>query len=158
MSELTVAPIKLKVQLPMPAGAVWLLWVDPERVVTWLAAKANIEPRVGGAYELFWDDDPEHNSTKGCQLTAFEPYHHLTFTWRGPEEWEGLMPAGSTSVDVRLTGDATTCALYLTHSGWGSGDEWTKAREWQAEAWKNALGGLKALIEMAQAMAQSQKG
>lgn len=157
MPETDARPIKLKVQLPMPAGAVWLLWVDPERIVTWLCAKATIEPRVGGAFELFWDETPEHNSTLGCNLTAFEPYHHLTFTWRGPEEWEDLMPAGSTSVDVRLTGDASTCTLYLNHTGWGEGDDWDEARAWQLDAWKNALGGLKALIEMAQSLASNQQ-
>jgi uncharacterized protein YndB with AHSA1/START domain len=157
MANTEVSPIKLKVQLPMPAGAVWYLWVDPERVVTWLCAKATIEPRIGGAYELFWDEAPEHNSTLGCQLTAFEPYSHMTFTWRGPEEWEELMPAGSTTVDVRLTGDASSSTLYLSHGGWGEGDDWAEARQWQAEAWKNALGGLKALIEMAQAIATEQK-
>jgi uncharacterized protein YndB with AHSA1/START domain len=157
MSESSVAPIKLKVQLPMPTGAVWYLWADPERVVTWLAARANIEPRAGGAYELFWEDDPAHNSTLGCQLTAFEPYHHLTFTWRGSEEWEMLMPAGSTQVDVRLSGDASTSTLYLTHTGWGEGEDWAAAKQWQTEAWKNALGGLKALIEMAHSIAQGQQ-
>jgi uncharacterized protein YndB with AHSA1/START domain len=148
VSESSPTPIKLKVQLPMPAGALWLMWVDPERIVTWLCGQATIEPKVGGAYELFWDETPEHNSTLGCRITTFEPYqHHLAFTWRGVEAWESLMPAGSTAVTIRLTDQGASSTLYLTPA----------AREWQAEAWKHALGGLKAFAEMAQAIAMGQQ-
>jgi uncharacterized protein YndB with AHSA1/START domain len=158
VSESSLTPIKLKVQLPMPAGALWLMWVDPERIVTWLCGQAKIEPKVGGAYELFWDETPEHNSTLGCRITTFEPYqHHLAFTWRGVEAWESLMPAGSTTVTIRLTDQGTSSTLYLTHTGWGEGDDWAEAREWQADAWKHALGGLKAFAEMAQAIATGQQ-
>jgi uncharacterized protein YndB with AHSA1/START domain len=153
-SETAQAPIKLKVQLPLPAMAVWQMWTNPEQVVTWLAAKADIEPRHGGRFELFWDETPEHNSTLGCTITAFEPYSELAFTWRGPEHLEALMPAGSTTVALRLTGDHQASTLYLLHTGWGSGAEWAAAREWQVEAWQNALGGLKALVAMAQQMAK----
>ncbi|MBC7543555.1 MAG: SRPBCC domain-containing protein [Candidatus Sericytochromatia bacterium] len=153
--ETANAPIKLKVQLPLPAMAIWQMWTNPEQVVTWLAATANIEPRQGGRYELFWDEAPEHNSTLGCRITALEPYSRMAFTWRGPEHLEALMPAGSTAVELRFTGDHQSAALYLHHTGWGEGADWTEAREWQLEAWKNALGGLKALVEMAQQMAKS---
>ncbi len=149
------APIKLRVQLPVPPLTIWQMWTNPEQVSTWLAASATIEPRLGGAFELFWDETPEHNSTLGCTVTAIEPYTRLSFTWRGPEHLESLMPAGSTAVELRFTGDHLTSTLYLHHTGWGSGQDWAEAREWQLEAWKNALGGLKALVEMAQQMAKT---
>lgn len=145
-----LAPIKLKVRVGYPPSYVWGLWTMPEGLATWLAPAVNVEPRLGGAYELFWNpDDRSHNSTLGCQITVWEPVSRLAFTWRGPEHWETLMPAGSTQVEIKLNQEGQETILYLTHTGWGSGPEWEEARAWQMEAWKEALGGLKALIEMA---------
>lgn len=150
MSEQGLAPIKLKVRVGYPPPYVWGLWTMAEGLCTWLAPEVNVEQHVGGAYELFWDpDDKAHNSTLGCQITAWEPVSRLAFTWRGPERFETLMPAGSTDVEVRFAAEGQETVIYLTHTGWASGPDWEEARSWQAEAWKEALGGLKALVEMA---------
>lgn len=40
----------------------------------WLTASADVEARVEGEYELFWQpDDRENNSTIGCRVTAVAP-------------------------------------------------------------------------------------
>jgi len=40
---------------------------------SWLTKLADVEPVVGGKYELFWDpEDKENNSTIGCKITAIE--------------------------------------------------------------------------------------
>ena len=53
---------------------------------------ADIEPRVGGKYEIFWDPDSrEKNSTVGCKITAIEPDKFLSFEWKGPPEFEHFM-------------------------------------------------------------------
>ena len=146
----TPAPIKLKCRLGLPPQAAWYLWTDPERLQAWLCAGANVEPKVGGAYELFWDpEDPAHNSTQGCTLIRWEPISRLSFTWRGPEpHLEPLMPAGSTTVDVRFVADGLGTVVYIEHAGWGEGEAWADAHDWQREAWNEALGGLRALVEM----------
>ena len=53
--------IDLERLLPAPPERVWAALVDPSQAGTWFAAKANIVPEVGGAYELFWlPDTPDH--------------------------------------------------------------------------------------------------
>ncbi len=61
------------------------MFTQNEYLQTWLTRSANVEPVAGGSYELFWDlDDPEHNSTLGCKITAIEPNTLLAFEWKGP--------------------------------------------------------------------------
>ena len=46
------------------------------KVQTWLAQSADINPYLGGKYELFWDiGNKETNSTINCKITAID---HLT--------------------------------------------------------------------------------
>src|SRR4051794_21750147 len=61
------------------------MFTQNEQLQVWLTRSANVEPVVGGSYELFWDlDDPETNSTLGCKITALEPGVLLAFEWKGP--------------------------------------------------------------------------
>src|SRR5258708_26915130 len=63
------------------------MFTENEHLQAWLTRCADIEPVVGGRYELFWDpDDPEHNSTLGCKITAIEPDTLLAFEWKGPAQ------------------------------------------------------------------------
>jgi hypothetical protein len=87
--------IDIERQLPAPPERVWAALVDPSQAGTWFAAKANIVPELGGAYELFWlPDTPDHQSTIGCRITAIAPPRHLAFTWRGPDELSAIMNDG----------------------------------------------------------------
>jgi uncharacterized protein YndB with AHSA1/START domain len=63
-----------------------------EYVQSWLAPLAEIEPRVGGKYELFWDlDDKQNNSAIGCKITAIEQDAFLSFEWKGPKQFKRFM-------------------------------------------------------------------
>src|SRR5258708_11088991 len=65
------------------------LFTENDELQNWLTAIADVEPRVGGRYELFWEpDDPEQNSTRGCKVTALEPNTLLAFEWKGPRQFE----------------------------------------------------------------------
>jgi uncharacterized protein YndB with AHSA1/START domain len=70
------------------------LQCDPQRVFemftvnhlleSWMSSVAEVEPVVGGKYELFWEpDDRENYSTVGCKVTAVEADKFLAFEWRG---------------------------------------------------------------------------
>ena len=79
--------VALSRHIRAPLERVWQALVDPAQARTWFAAKANIDPELGGAYELFWrPDTPESQSTIGCRITAIAPCRYLAFTWRGPDE------------------------------------------------------------------------
>lgn len=125
-------------------------FADSERVAAWLAAEADIEPRVGGKFELFWDPgDRAHNGTMGCKVTAAVPGQLLAFEWKGPREFEAFMNAADplTHVVVAFTpslrGEGTD--VHLVHTGWRGTPEWEEARHWFERAWSMALRELVAL-------------
>jgi uncharacterized protein YndB with AHSA1/START domain len=128
------------------------MFTENEQIQRWLTRSANVEPRVGGGYELFWDlDNPEHNSTLGCKITAFEPNTLLAFEWKGPSHLRVMNEADPlTHVAIFFTPCnevLTPCMdVYLLHSGWGSSAEWEEARAFFARAWENAFAELETLI------------
>jgi uncharacterized protein YndB with AHSA1/START domain len=51
----------------------------------WLTQLADVEPKVGGKYELFWNpEDKENDSTIGCKILAIQPKKFLSFEWKAP--------------------------------------------------------------------------
>ena len=54
------------------------MFTDNKLITSWLPELAEIEARVGGKYELFWDpDNREDNSTIGCKVTAIAPSNRM---------------------------------------------------------------------------------
>jgi uncharacterized protein YndB with AHSA1/START domain len=108
----------------------------------WLAAVADVEARVGGKYELFWQpDDRENNSTIGCRVTAVAPGQLLAFQWRSPAQFKAFANAADplTHVVVALVPEGSGARVHLIHSGWRSGAAWEEARLWQERAWRAAF-------------------
>ena len=117
----------------------------------WLTINADVEPKVGGKYELFWNpEDKESDSTIGCKITALELGKFLAFEWKGPKQYKVFMntadplthvvvffiPCGATE-----NSDAWT-EVHLIHSGWRSSVEWEEARIWFGKAWDVAFKNL----------------
>ena len=117
-------------------------FTNVDLVRTWLAPAAEIEPRVGGKYELFWQpDDPENDSTIGCRITALAPSQLLAFQWRGPRQFKSFANAADplTHVVVAFAPEGSGTRIHLVHSGWRSSAEWEAARVWQERAWTVAF-------------------
>lgn len=124
-------------------------------VESWLilpfdGSHAEIEPFLGGKYELFWDKHSrERNSTLGCKVTVLVEESLLGFEWKGPPEFASFMNQDLlTHVTVFFlpAGPAQT-NVHLVHSGWGSSPEWQKAREWFHGAWSSAFQNLQGLAK-----------
>jgi hypothetical protein len=116
---------------------------------SWLAPQAEVEARVGGKYELFWEpEDRENNSTLGCRITALEADRFLSFEWRGPKQFKRFMndadPLTHVVVFFAPGDDSTTGStdVHLIHSGWRSTAEWEEARQWFEVAWRTAFAEL----------------
>jgi uncharacterized protein YndB with AHSA1/START domain len=68
------------------------MFTDNELLASWLTNLADVEPRVGGKYELFWvPEEKQDNSTIGCKITALEPNKLLAFEWKGPIFYKDFM-------------------------------------------------------------------
>lgn len=127
------------------------MFTDRQKVESWLATEANVEPKIGGLYELFWNpEDKQYDSTIGCRITVLVPDRLLAFEWKGPKQYDHFMnsadPLTHVAVSFVPTSHSTT-ELHLVHSGWRGSPEWEEARQWFANAWKQAFGELKNKIE-----------
>ena len=73
----------LKLLLNIPPSEAFTWFTVNERLESWLTEVAEVEPKIGGKYELFWDpNDRENNSTIGCRVTALTPNQLLAFDWK----------------------------------------------------------------------------
>ena len=128
---------------------VWALWTENKKLENWLTVKANIEQKLNGLYELFWDpQNPNENSTLGCHITAFIPYKTLIFEWKGPVPYAGIMniyPLPTWVVVSFESSSSNSAIIHFRHSGWQEGQKWEEARQWQKNAWLGALEELKKL-------------
>lgn len=108
----------------------------------WLTTVADVEPRVGGKYELFWNpNDKENDSTIDCKVLAITPGKFICFEWKGPKQFKHFMNnvRPLTSVVVFFIPGAEGTEVYMLHTGWRDTAEWEEARQWFVKAWDEAL-------------------
>src|SRR5262249_13275997 len=116
MAEL-VGPRTLRFErrLAHPPARVWDALTDRAELGVWLAAEAELEPRLGGVVRLRWSESASMHGTGG----EWEPPRTLAFTW---DEGDG-----ESLVRVDLEPDGDGARLVLTHeridatSGFGAG-------------------------------------
>jgi uncharacterized protein YndB with AHSA1/START domain len=123
-----------------------------EHLEKWLTQKADVEPVVGGKYELFWNpQDKENNSTIGCKILAISPDKLLSFEWKGPKQFKRFMNTVRpfTNVTVFFIPRGQDTEIHLLHTGWRNTAEWEEARKWFENAWTTALLELKKRVNSA---------
>jgi uncharacterized protein YndB with AHSA1/START domain len=134
--------IHVSALLAVPPSRAFEYFTSNALVQSWLTAVADVEPRVGGKYELFWQpDDRENNSTIGCRVTAVAPGQMLAFQWRSPKQFKSFANGADplTHVVVGFAAEGAGTRVHLVHSGWRSGAAWEEARAWQEKAWTGAF-------------------
>ncbi len=140
--------LEIKTSLPISKQEARAYFTDSTLIKTWLCHDAIINPKVGGAYELFWDlENRNHNCTVGCKLTTITE-DYISFDWKGPIEYESFMnksPLTQVVVMFHEAGDHTN--VTLLHSGWHSDEKWDEAKVYFNNAWQGAFNILTALVE-----------
>ena len=120
---------------------------------SFFTVKAEVEPKVGGKYELDWDPSttPEQ-ATIGCRITALAEMRLLAFDWKGPPPYAEVMNGADPLTHVVISffpgnsPDEGKCHVHIVHSGWGSGEQWQQAREYFDRAWGMVLKSLASKI------------
>ena len=141
--------IHCSVQLECKPDRAFEMFTKNEFLEAWLVTLANVEPIVGGKYELFWEpEDRENNSTIGCRITGIEPGKFVSFEWRSPKQYKHFANNADplTHVVVFFVKDGKWIDVQLLHSGWRSSAEWEAARQWQERAWSGAFERLDKLV------------
>ena len=145
--------ILLKEELDCTINAAFKMFTKNELLESWLTVKAEVEPNVGGKYELFWDPkNRKNNSTIGCKVTGIENEKFISFNWKGPSQFKSFMNIADplTHVIVFFSHNDTNpniTLINLFHTGWRNDPEWKQARDYFEKAWLNALRELKDKIK-----------
>jgi uncharacterized protein YndB with AHSA1/START domain len=146
MDKIILCPVKLQCEVQQA----FKMFTSKRLLEGWLTSVAEVEPVVGGKYELFWDpDNRENNSTLGCKVTAIEADRLLAFEWKSPKQFKGFANCADplTHVVVFFVPEGTNTWVYLLHSGWRQTPEWEEARLWQERAWRSAFDELEKHID-----------
>lgn len=143
--------VKNEVTVNLPIELVWHAWTISDRVAQWFSPEANIEAKVGGAYELYFvPGNKSGMNTKGCKILKMDHYKELVFEWKGPDQFSSLMneayPLTKVTVNFEKVSDDTTKVIVL-HTGFKEGAAWNEAIQWHEMAWAGVLKSLKNALE-----------
>jgi uncharacterized protein YndB with AHSA1/START domain len=120
---------------------VWDSWTTREGIIGFFAPDAKIEPRVGGAFQIYIDPlaEPGMKGADEMRFMALQPKKMISFDWNAPPSLPEAR-AQRTFVVVRFEplGEKQT-RVTLHHTGWGEGGEWDKAYAYFDRAWGNVL-------------------
>jgi len=121
----------------------WKAWTTVEGITSFFVPKANIEPIVGGSYELFstLKSPKGFQGTEGCKILALEPQKHFAFEFTAPPQFPNARRL-NTRVDVTF-GEVSrggVVKLDLVHSGFREGEEWDEYFGFSGWNWDLVLG------------------
>ena len=144
--------IVIKEELNCDAHTAFRMFTENKLLESWLTEKADVEPKIKGKYELFWDpSNPKDNSTIDCKVTGVEPNKFISFDWKGPEQFKSFMNSTDPLTHVIvffsvINPNQNNTIMYLFHTGWRKTQEWQEARNFFEKAWKKAFKELKERI------------
>jgi uncharacterized protein YndB with AHSA1/START domain len=137
--------IDKSVEVAATLDQAWDAWTTREGIVSFFAPDAKIEPRVGGAFQIYIDPGaaPGNKGADDMRFLALQPKKMISFDWNAPPHLAEAR-AQRTFVVVRFEplGEKLT-RVSLHHSGWGDGGQWDQAYTYFDRAWGGVLGNLK---------------
>jgi uncharacterized protein YndB with AHSA1/START domain len=123
-------PVVASVRISAVPEVVFPYFTDPDLVTTWLAEKADLDPRPGGLFAI--DVDGGH---AGGSYVEVDPPRRVVFTWGIPGDSD--LPTGSSTVEVVLAAEGDDTVVTLTHRDLPAGK-----RPSHQEGWERHLAGL----------------
>lgn len=127
----------------------WQSWTTREGIVGFFAPDARIEPRVGGAFQIYIDPGaaPGSRGADDMRFMALQPQKMISFDWNAPPSLPEVRKQ-RTFVTVRFEPvDAEHTKVSLHHTGWGDGGDWDRSYAYFDKAWGQVLGNLKQRFE-----------
>ena len=134
-----------QVEIAASLDQAWEAWTTREGVTSFFAPDAKIEPRVGGAFEVYMDPlaRPGMKGADDMRVMAVQPRKMISFDWNAPPHLAEARKQ-RTFVVVRFEPLADKLTrVTLHHTGWGDGGEWDAAYAYFDRAWGAVLANLK---------------
>jgi len=145
--------IQIKKEIDCNSHNAFEMFIVNNLLEAWLTEKAEVESKIGGKYELFWEpEDRENNSTIGCKITGIEENRFISFDWKGPVQFKSFMNVADPLTHVIVffspdTNDKNKTTIHLFHTGWRKDKGWQEARNFFENAWSKALQKLKEKVK-----------
>lgn len=129
--------LRAEVSVAATPAEAWKAWTTEEGVVSFFAPGCHIEPRVDGAYEIFFNPagEPGQRGAEGMRILAFEPEQRLAFSWNAPPSIPVIRAQRTMVVLEFRPQDGGGTRVRFTHLGWGDGPEWDAAYAYFDKAW-----------------------
>jgi uncharacterized protein YndB with AHSA1/START domain len=134
----TLQRLELRGAVPASASEVFAAFVEEGRITQWWPDEADIDPVVGGAYELRW---PAMEWTLRGTFTDVDPDRRLAFTW----SWDHEPGTPHRTVRITFTPAEAGTELTLTHGDYTPAD--AEERQSHLDGWQFFLGRLAALLD-----------
>jgi uncharacterized protein YndB with AHSA1/START domain len=124
-----------------PIEKVWNAWTTPEGVKTFFAPDCNIEPRLGGSYEILFHADAKagERGAEGTRILDMEPARRFVFTWNEPPTIPEIHDQQTIVVLEFHPVNANRTRVRFTQMGWGEGASWDQAYDYFDHGWNEAV-------------------
>ncbi len=119
----------------------WDAWTTRVGIVSFFAPDANIDARVGGAFQIYIDPlaAPGSKGADDMRFLALQPKKMISFDWNAPPHLAEARQQRSFVIVRFEPVSATQTRVTLHHTGWGDGGEWDKAYDYFDKAWAGVL-------------------
>ncbi|HEX5828836.1 MAG TPA: SRPBCC domain-containing protein [Candidatus Limnocylindrales bacterium] len=124
--------VEREVTIPASPEIVWEYLTDPDRIVSWMGSRAELEPVPGSDLRVEYANGAVMRGT----VTDVEAPSRLAFTWGWEDPAEAVRPGGS-RVEVTLEEMAGGTRVLVRHLDLPEAE-----RESHAEGWDYFLGRL----------------
>jgi uncharacterized protein YndB with AHSA1/START domain len=102
--------VEREIRIEASPETVFEFLTDPALILRWKGLEAQLDPVPGGIYRIVVNG----RSTVRGAFVEVEPPSRVVFTW-GFEETDGLMPPGTSTVEITLRADGGGTVLRLVH-------------------------------------------
>jgi uncharacterized protein YndB with AHSA1/START domain len=128
--------IEREVTVHATRAEVWRAWTT-EDGARFFSPASRIEPRPGGAYEMYFNPEEQagRRGGEGNRILALEPERMMLFSWNAPTKF-GPLREERTYVLLQLDdAGAGRTRVRLTHFGWREGKDWDAVYDYFGGAW-----------------------
>ena len=141
--------LNYQLELPAQRDRVWWALTTEEGLANWLCQRAEVQPFVGGRYELFLEErsDQSCEPELRCQVLSIDHPRLLQLAWHGPEA--GALETSVSEVRVQLFPTLGGTRLEITHACTDPCYTWDDIRASLERMWIDSLERLQVAVQSA---------
>jgi len=144
-----VTKVHKEIVVAAPAHDVFFAFATTEGAKTFFAPDAKVEPRVGGAFEMYFAPDapPGLKGSEGCKILDMEADSRLVFSWNFPPSLPNIRKQRTRVMITFFKMSETQTRVLLDQTEWQEGADWDKGRQYFESAWTTVLKRLQRRFE-----------